>query len=395
MRHLSFGLFEEKEWYCMGLMDFLKGQLIEVIEWTDQTSDTIVYRFPVANKEIKMGAMLTVRESQAAVFVNEGVLADVFYPGLYELTTENLPILTKLKSWKYGFNSPFKAEVYFVNTKQFTDQKWGTQSPVFVWDPQFGQVRISARGKFSYRVADPAKFMRELFGTKAVYKTSELEDTFRSYIVQYMKDAIAESKLSLFDLQRQLIEFSVKVKESVREKFDQFGLEMVDLIVEDISLPPELLEAYDKGGSINLMGGMDAYAKIRTLDAMNSAAENQSGGFASMGAGMGAGAAIGNMMGQIFSQNQQGQQNQQPAQSQNTFPCPKCNDPVQQGAKFCPNCGQNVAPQKATCVKCNSEINPGVKFCPECGASQDISCSKCGAKLTPGAKFCPECGNKI
>ena len=228
----------------MGLMDFIKGQLIEVIEWTDSSSDTIVYRFPVANKEIKMGAMLTVRESQAAVFVNEGVLADVFYPGLYELNTENMPILTKLKSWKYGFNSPFKAEVYFVNTKQFLDQRWGTQSPVIVKDPEIGQVRITARGKFSYRVVDPAKLMREHFGTKAIYKTSELEETFRSYIVQYMKDTIAEAKISLFDLGGQLIEFSAKVRNNIKEKFDQFGLEIVDLVVEDINLPPEAIAVH-------------------------------------------------------------------------------------------------------------------------------------------------------
>jgi len=378
----------------MGLMDFIKGQLIEVIEWTDSSSDTIVYRFPVANKEIKMGAMLTVRESQAAVFVNEGVLADVFYPGLYELSTANMPILTKLKSWKYGFNSPFKAEVYFVNTKQFLDQRWGTQSPVMVRDPQFGQVRLTARGKFSYRVTDPAKFMKEHFGTKAIYKTSELEDTFRSYIVQYMKDTIAESKLSLFDIQGQLIEFSVKVRENIREKFEQFGLEIVDLVVEDISLPEELAKAFDQGASVGLAGGMDAYTKIRTLDAMNSAAENQ-GGFAGLGAGMGAGAAIGNMMGQAFSPNQQPQQNPQPVQNQPTVPCPKCNTSVQQGAKFCPNCGQSMAPQKATCVKCSKEIDSGVKFCPECGAPQDVSCSNCGTKLSPGAKFCPDCGNKV
>lgn len=377
----------------MGIMDFIKGQLIEVIEWTDSSSDTIVYRFPVANKEIKMGAMLTVRESQAAVFVNEGILADVFYPGLYELATENMPVLTKLKSWKYGFNSPFKAEVYFVNTKQFIDQKWGTQSPVAIRDPQFGQVEIRARGLYSFRVVDPAKFMRELFGTRGSFKTEDITNTFRTYLVQYLKDTIAESKLSFFDLQTQLIEFSAKVKENVKEKFDQFGLEIVDLTVEDLSLPEELREAFLQGSKIGLVGGMDTYTKIRTLDAINSAAENEgNGSFAGMGAGMGAGAAIGNMMGQMFNTNTQ---NQQPNQNQQTFPCPKCNAQVQQGAKFCPNCGQNTAPQKASCIKCNSEITPGAKFCPECGASQDLSCSKCGTKLTAGAKFCPDCGNKV
>jgi membrane protease subunit (stomatin/prohibitin family) len=377
----------------MGIMDFIKGQLIEVIEWTDSSSDTIVYRFPVANKEIKMGAMLTVRESQAAVFVNEGILADVFYPGLYELATENMPVLTKLKSWKYGFNSPFKAEVYFVNTKQFIDQKWGTQSPVAIRDPQFGQVEIRARGLYSFRVVDPAKFMRELFGTRGSFKTEDITNTFRTYLVQYLKDTIAESKLSYFDLQTQLIEFSAKVKENVKEKFDQFGLEIVDLTVEDISLPEELQEAFRQGSKIGLVGGIDTYTKIRTLDAINSAAENEgNGSFAGMGAGMGAGAAIGNMMGQMFNTNTQ---NQQPNQNQQTFPCPKCNTQVQQGAKFCPNCGQSTVPQKANCIKCNSEITPGAKFCPECGASQDLACSKCGTKLTPGAKFCPDCGNKV
>lgn len=380
----------------MGLMDFIKGQFIEVIEWTDSSADTIVYRFPVANKEIKMGAMLTVRESQVAVFVNEGILADVFYPGLYELNTENMPVLTKLKSWKYGFNSPFKAEVYFVNTKQFLDQKWGTQNPVFLRDKEFGQLRVSARGTFSYRVIDPAKFMREHFGTRAIYKTDELEAVFRAYIVQHMKDTIVEAQISIMDVGGQLIEFSVKVKESVKEKFDQFGLEIVDLIVEDITLPERLTESYDKGADVALMGE-DRYAKIRALDALNSASENEGGGFAGMGAGMGAGAAIGNIMGQAFGQNQQGQnqQNQQTVHNQNNFPCPNCNTPVQQGTKFCPNCGQSTAPQKAICVKCNSEINPGTKFCPECGASQELVCSNCGKKLTAGAKFCPDCGNKV
>lgn len=377
----------------MGIMDFIKGQLIEVIEWTDSSSDTIVYRFPVANKEIKMGAMLTVRESQAAVFVNEGILADVFYPGLYELTTQNMPLLTKLKSWKYGFNSPFKAEVYFVNTKQFIDQKWGTQNPVPIPDPKFGQVEIRARGLYSFRVVDPSKFMRELFGTRASYKTEDITNTFRTYIVQYLKDTIAEAKLSFFDLQTQLIEFSKKVKDNVMEKFDQFGLEIVDLTIEDLSLPEELREAYMQGSKIGLMGGMDTYTKIRALDAMNSAAENQgNGSFAGMGAGMGAGAAIGNMMGQVFSNNQQGQQ---PAQNPQTVPCPNCNAPVQPGVKFCPNCGKSTAQQKVPCVKCNGEIAPGSKFCPECGASQDLACGNCGTKLTPGTKFCPDCGNKV
>lgn len=155
----------------MGIFDFITNEFIEVIEWTDQSVDTMVYRFPVADNEIKMGAQLTVRESQAAIFVNEGQIADVFTPGRYELTTQNMPILTTLKSWKYGFNSPFKAEVYFVNTKQFIDQKWGTVNPVMLRDAEFGMLRLRAFGNYSYRITDPVKFMKEIFGTSGVFDT--------------------------------------------------------------------------------------------------------------------------------------------------------------------------------------------------------------------------------
>lgn len=375
----------------MGLMDFIKGQLIEVIEWTDSSTDTIVYRFPVAGKEIKMGAMLTVRESQVAVFVNEGTLADVFFPGMYELSTSNMPLLTKIKSWKYGFNSPFKAEVYFVNTKQFMDQRWGTQTPVYIKDPEYGNIKVSARGKFSYRVVAAEKFMREFFGTREIAKTKDLEEKFRSDIVQYLKDAVAESKKSLIDLQGELIEMGVQVKQKIAVKFDELGLEIVDLTVEAIVLPEKLDAAFEAGSSINLMGGMETYKTTRTLDALNSAAENKTG-VSGMGIGMGAGAALGNVMGQMFNQNPQ---NQQSVQNQPTVQCPKCSAQIQAGVKFCPNCGQNTAPQGVACVNCNKQISQGTKFCPECGAAQEVKCGKCGASIKGGTKFCPECGNQI
>ncbi|NLY18771.1 MAG: hypothetical protein GX045_07430, partial [Clostridiaceae bacterium] len=167
----------------MGVFDFIKNQLIEVIEWTDDTAGTMVYRFPVAGKEIKMGAQLTVRESQVAVFVNEGQIADVFQPGRYTLTTQNMPILTKLKSWKYGFNSPFKAEVYFVNTRQFTDQKWGTSNPVMMRDAEFGMLRLRAYGIYSFRVTDPVVFLKEVFGTGSMFDTNSITGQLRRSIV--------------------------------------------------------------------------------------------------------------------------------------------------------------------------------------------------------------------
>ncbi|HHV30629.1 SPFH domain-containing protein [Acetivibrio mesophilus] len=390
----------------MGLMNFIKGQFIEVIEWTDSSADTIVYRFPVANKEIKMGAQLTVRESQAAVFINEGQLADVFEPGRYELTTENMPLLTKLKSWKYGFNSPFKAEVYFINTRLFTEQTWGTQSPLPVLDPMFGPIEVGARGTYSFRVSDPAKFLRDVSGTRGTMATQDLTKTLRSYIMTYLKDSVAESKKSFFEMQSNMIEFGEMVRVSARGKFEALGLELAELTVESLILPEELRKAYQEGAQINLMGGMDTYAKKRTLDAMNTAAGNQGGGgFAGMGAGMGAGAAIGNMMGQMFTgganqqspQYYQPQQQAQPQPQQEGVVCSACNAKAALGTKFCPNCGKSLVEEKVKCIKCNHEIAKGIKFCPNCGEKQeqqDKACGGCGTKLSPGTKFCSQCGTK-
>lgn len=178
----------------MGLFGFFKNQFIEVIEWTDSDTNTMVYRFPVHNNEIKMGAELTVRESQVAIFVNEGELADVFGPGRHQLYTQNMPILTKLKSWKHGFNSPFKAEVYFVNTKQFINQKWGTSNPIMMRDPEFGAIRLRGYGIYSYRVAEPTVFLKELFGTNASYDTSNIEEQLKKMILSGLTDLLLNPK---------------------------------------------------------------------------------------------------------------------------------------------------------------------------------------------------------
>lgn len=333
------------------LKNFIKNQFIEVIEWTDPSVDTIVYRFPVANKEIKMGAMLTVRESQVAIFVNQGELADVFGPGLYELSTNNMPVMTKLNSWKYGFNSPFKAEVYFVNTKQFLDQKWGTKSPVPMMDPVFGQIEVRARGTYSFRVSDPVKFMREVFGTKESLKTSEITSQIRSYIIQYMKDTMAESKLSFFDLQGNLVEFSEKVKENLSAKLGNLGIEIINLTIEDFSMPEELMEAYREGAKYNLIGGFDRHVKKETLKALNTAAANE-GGMAGLGATLGAGLFFGNMMKESFSH---------PSGTENVL-CPHCRNVISANSKFCSNCGKPLGAETTSCVKCGAEIPKGSKF---------------------------------
>lgn len=371
----------------MGIKDFIKSQFIEVIEWTDSSMDTIVYRFPVMNKEIKMGAMLTVRESQVAVFVNQGQLADVYTPGLYELSTNNMPIMCKLKAWKYGFNSPFKAEVYFVNTKQFIDQKWGTQSPVPMMDPQFGQIEVRARGTYSFRVSNPVDFMREVFGTKDSLRTDEISAQLRSYIIQYMKDTMAESKMSFFNFQSNLIEFSDQVKEKLSEKLTPMGLEMSNMAIEDFSMPDELMAAYREGSKYNLVGGYDRYVKNETLKALNTAAANEGGGMAGIGATVGAGAIFGNMLNQNLNTNTAPQ----------SVLCPHCRASINPQSKFCSSCGKTIVAENTLCANCKAEIPKDSKFCLKCGAPQQTeqACKKCGAKLPTSSKFCNECGTPV
>lgn len=379
----------------MGLFNFIKSQFIEVIEWTDDNLSTMVYRFPVQDKEIKMGAQLTVRESQTAVFVNEGQIADVFGPGRYELTTENMPVLTKLKSWKYGFNSPFKAEVYFVNTKQFTDQKWGTTNPVMMRDVEFGMLRLRAYGIFSFRVTDPVKFLKEIFGTNGEFDTESIAGQLRRSIVSGISDLLGETKVAAIDLSMYYDELSEQAKVKLQPRFDVYGLMLTSFYFENISLPEEVEKVLDKRTSMGVIGNMQQYAQYQAAEAMRDAANNPGGGLAGAGVGIGAGAAIGNMMGEAF--KTMGNQGQQPQTQKQEVVCPSCSAPVPEGFKFCPECGKSMASPKQKCIKCGFEMNQGMKFCPECGASQvsERSCPSCGNKVKVESKFCPECGTKM
>jgi membrane protease subunit (stomatin/prohibitin family) len=346
----------------------LFSQFIEVIEWTDTSTSTMVYQFPVHGHEIKMGAQLTVRESQAAVFVNEGQIADVFGPGRYTLSTQNVPILTKLKSWKYGFNSPFKAEVYFVNTKQFVDQKWGTANPIMMRDAEFGMIRLRAFGIFSFRVTDPAKFLKEIFGTNQVYDTESITGQLKHSLVSGLSDMLGEAKIPALDLVSHYDELSAQAKERLQTRFTDLGLEISTLYVENISLPEEVEKTIDRRTSMGVVGNnLQQYTQYQAAEAMRDAAQNPGGGLAGAGVGLGAGAALGQMMGQALQNNN----NQQPAQPapKGTF-CPSCGAAVTPGAKFCSGCGKPLAPAKPKCVKCGFELEPGAKFCSNCGAPQ-------------------------
>ena len=285
----------------MGIWDRLKHELIDIVQWLDDTKDTIVFRFERFNNEIKHGAKLVVREGQLAVFINEGKLADVFGPGTYTLDTKNLPILATLQGWKYGFESPFKAEVYFVNTRQFLNLKWGTMNPVIVRDAEFGPVRVRAFGTYTMRVADGGTFIREVVGTEGRYTTDQLTNQLRNKIVARFSDLLGENKLPLLDLAGNYDELAKLLHARLSPDLTSIGVEMPTLLVENVSLPPEVEEALDKRSSMGVIGDLNRYTQFQAAEAMKAAAENPSG-TAGAGMGMGMGFAMAQQMGQAYAQ---------------------------------------------------------------------------------------------
>lgn len=345
-------------------MGFIKRQLLKVIKWDDPTKDTIVYRYPMEDRdEIMNGCQLIVQESQVALLVSGGQIGDVYGPGEHRLTTNNMPILTKLASWKYGFDSPFKADVYYVNTKQFINMKWGTASKIAMRDDYFGLIRIGARGTYSFQVTDAAQFMREIFGTNKDYRTASLVEYFKSIIVSNFTTVIGEAKISALDIPAKYIEIGDMVKAEIQDDFDKLGLTACAFYVESVVLPEAVEEAIDKRASTGAMqGAIDDYTRIQTADAIRDAAQNEGGGLVGAGVGIAAGAAIGQNMVNNLNGNQNGNVNPAPSAGG----CPNCNTPLPQGAKFCPGCGKPVV-ANAFCTNCGNQVPQGAKFCPNCG----------------------------
>ncbi|MEM8487912.1 MAG: SPFH domain-containing protein [Bacteroidota bacterium] len=286
----------------MSLWKKLTGEFVDIIEWLDDSNQIMVYRFDHHDNEIKYGAKLIVREGQAAAFVNMGELADVFQPGTFTLETPNIPILSKLQNWKHGFESPFKAEVYFVNTRQFTDQKWGTKNPVMLRDPEFGPVRLRSFGTYALRITDPAKFLRQLVGTNGYFTMDDLSGQLRNMVVSRYTDLLGESNIPVLDLAANYDELGNFVRKKLAPEFDEYGLTLTSMLIENISLPPEVEKALDKRTSMGVIGDLTKYTQFQAAEAMEKAAENP-GGTASGGIGMGMGFAIANQMGQAMSGN--------------------------------------------------------------------------------------------
>lgn len=280
------------------------GEFIDIIEWTDDTSDTMIWRFPRYNSEIKNGAQLTVRETQVAVLVNEGQFADVFQPGRHELTTSNMPILTTIRGWKYGFNSPFKVDVYFVNTKQFLNQRWGTANPIMMRDPEFGPIRLRAFGSYNFRVQeDPIPFIKNVAGTSGEFTTEGISEQLRNFVITKFTDYLGESKIAALDLAANMNEFSQELTIGLKDDFAEYGIELTRFLVENISLPEAVEEALDRRTSMGVIGNMTAYTQMQFADSLKDSANNPSGGGNLAGDAMGAGiglAMAGQMAGQMM-----------------------------------------------------------------------------------------------
>ncbi len=339
----------------MGIFSALTSQFIDVIEWKDSSNNTMVYRYDRNGKEIMMGAQLTVRESQVAIMVNEGKLADVFQPGRYELSTQNMPIMTALQSWKYGFNSPFKAEVYFINTHQFLDQKWGTSNPIMMRDNDFGMVRLRAFGIYSFRVDDPAAFLKEVFGTAAYMTVDGVTGQIKRTLVSGLSDAIAQSKIPALDLAANYDELSQYALQTLAPRISSLGLKLESFVIENISLPDEVEKAMDRRTSMGVVGDLNQYTQFQAAEAMREAANNP-GGMAGMGVGMGAGMGMSAMMAQTM------QAAAQPAAQ--AAPAP--------AAEAAPQAAASFAGETKFCCECGTKIPRTAKFCPECGTKQQL-----------------------
>ena len=369
-------------------MAFFKKQLLDIIQWLDESSNTLVYMFPMQDQEIQSGAKLTVRPGQVAIFVEQGQIADVFGPGMYTLETKNLPVLSNLKGWAYGFKSPFKSDVYFLNMKEFLNNKWGTNNPVWIPDSQFGQVQVRAHGNYAFKIENPVIFLTNIVGTKKIYRTEDITEQLRGFIVTGFSDIIGSLHLTVAQIASNYNEIAGALEETLAVPFSKLGLSVMHLTIGNIGLPEEIEKHLKELTGMNILSSVqdDKLNKIqmlKQLEIMGKAVENKGmnamvqGG---MGLGMGA-----HLAGAFANNLNQVSNSVNAAASAPVAPTP-------------------VAPagEMMTCSSCQASIKKGSKFCPECGTKVAIApvekkrfCDECGHVLEPGVKFCAECGNKV
>jgi len=328
----------------MSLRDFLSKQFIDVIEWVEPGEGILAYRYPMQDREIQNGGKLTVRDSQMAVFVNEGKVADVFGPGLFTLNTETLPILTYLRNWDKAFKSPFKSDVYFFSTRLQTNQHWGTPNPITLRDKEFGVIRLRAFGIYTYHISDPKVFYSKISGTRDVYAVPDLEGQLRNTIVGRITDTFANSQLSFLDMAANQVTLADKIAAQLKPGFTELGLSLDGFVVENLSLPDELQKVLDQRIGMGMVGDMGRYTQYQVAQSLPTAAANEGGG-AGVGAGLGAGVAMGQAM--MDAVKKAGSASGEPGGAASTGTsasgetkfCLNCGKPIPRVSKFCPECG--------------------------------------------------------
>jgi len=335
----------------MSLRDFISKQWIDVIDWTEPEDGILAYRYPMQDREIQNGGKLTVRDSQLAVFVNEGKVADAFPPGLYTLNTNTLPILTYLKNWDKKFQSPFKSDIYFFSSRIQTDQHWGTQNPITIRDKEFGAIRLRGFGIYSYHIADAKSFYSKISGTRDIYHVADLEGQLRNTIIAKMTDAFAASQVPFLDMAASQGAIAEKITEQLKPAFTDYGLSLDTFVVENLSLPDELQKVLDQRISMNVLGDMGKFTQYQVAQAIPIAAGNEGGGAVGIGAGLGAGVAMGQAMMDAVKQSTAGTPGgggtaptaAGTAASATTKFCSECGKPIPRTSKFCPECGKPQA----------------------------------------------------
>ena len=383
----------------MGLKNLIKGQLLSSISYRSSDPQELAAVYDRDGRRIMYESVLTVMPGQAAILVNEGQMTDIFMPGRYELTTNNMPVTTTLNQWKYGFHDTFIVDIIFVNTNEIIDIPWGTSEQVTVKDEVFGLVNVGANGKYSLSITDPKLFAENLMGVKNRYTVADLKSFVTPQIAMHFKEIVTEKQMDFFDMQGYCYEAAQILKAKSDDFFGRYGIQMQKMAVQ-VALPETVKKSIDERASLGALGGMDAYAYKRQVDAQADAmvamAKNPNGGMnsmAGMGMQMSAGMAFGGMMAGQMNGSVQGQAG---TQKESFVICPKCGSEMKKGLKFCSECGASLAVQKKKCIKCGAEINADMKFCPECGANQaQPVCPKCGYKAAAGQKFCPECGTSL
>lgn len=362
---------------------------LEVIEWLDPSGQEMIYRLPQqGSADFKLGAQCVVRDSQMAIFFKDGHAADSFTTGRHTLSTLNVPILTRLLAFPFGFNSPFRAEVYFINLKTFTDLKWGTKHPVTFQDNKLGLIRLRGHGAFTMRITEPILFLNTIVGRQAKYTTGDIQDYLRDVIIARMNDLLGEDLDTILELPAIYTELAEKFKGIVADEFTKYGLELVDFYISSITPPEEVTKMIDQRAGMEAVGDLDKFLKFEMAKGLGIP-----GGAAAAGSGMGMAAGVGIMMPGMLNKVFSPEQTELKRESVSTVTCPKCHTDTPEQSRYCYRCGHHMVIQNG-CPSCSKPLPTEASFCMHCGFKLDtqLSCPHCSAKLIAGSKFCGECG---